>query len=128
VAAVLLGLFFIYAGGKKLFFPAPRPEGISTVPQEFIDLIRALKATGYYMEMVGWFQLIAGILLLYRPTMLIGAWLLAPVTFNIFTIHLALDNRWDEYVLTGVLFTINAWIVLYYIKNLWLKRVTAPVS
>lgn len=124
--AIALGLFFIYAGGKKLFItPAPRPAGaVSTVPQEFIDLIRAFKSTGYFMLMVGWFQLIAGLLLLYRKTILIGALILLPITWNIFSIHVALDNRVDEYVLTGLLFAGNVAIVLSYFSKLIIHNKT----
>lgn len=122
VIAIALGLFFMYAGGKKIFLPpAPRPDGVSTVPQAFIDLIRALKAAGPFMYMVGWLQFIAGALLLIRPTRLLGALLLAPITFNIFVIHVLLDNRWDEYLLTGLLLAANLLIVFSYFHRLWLS-------
>lgn len=119
--ALALGLFFMYAGGKKIFLPpAPRPEGISTVPQEFIDLIRALKAAGPYMLMVGWIQFVAGAMLIIRPTRLLGALLLAPITFNIFAIHLMLDNRPGEYLFTGLLLAANLIVVFSHFKRLWL--------
>jgi len=116
---ILLGLFFIYAGAKKLFLPpAPRPTGPTTIPAEFIDLIKALKVSGYFMVMVAWFQLISGLLLLWTKTRLIGALALVPITFNIFIMHLILDNRWDENVLTGTLFIANVLIILPYLPNL----------
>ncbi|MCA1761433.1 MAG: hypothetical protein LC664_00325 [Flavobacteriales bacterium] len=119
LVAVLLGLFFIYAGAKKLFVPPePRTDGHSTVPAEFIDLIRAFKGSGYFMIMVAWFQLTAGALLLWKRTMLIGALLLLPVTFNIFAIHVALDNRMGEYIFTGILLAANSAIVLTYLRQL----------
>lgn len=117
-----LDLFFIYAGGKKIFLPpAPRPDGPSAVPQAFIDLIRALKAAGPYMTMIGWLQFIAGGLLLVPRTRLMGALLLAPITFNIFVFHLLLDDRWDEYILTGSLLFVNLFIVGCYLDRLWLS-------
>jgi len=119
VASIALGLFFIYAGSKKVFFPhAPRGASPFTVPSEFIDLIKALKATGYFMIVVAWTQIISGLLLIWKKTRLLGALLLLPVSFQIFTIHLALDNRVDEYILTGVLFLINILIILPYIGRL----------
>jgi len=119
--AVALGLFFMYAGGKKVFLPpTPRPEGVSTVPREFIDLIRALKAAGPYMLMVGWIQFVAGAMLIIRPTRLLGALLLAPITFNIFAIHLMLDNRPGEYLFTGLLLAANLIVVFSHFKRLWL--------
>lgn len=121
VLAIGLGLFFVYAGGKKLFLPpAPRPDGPSAVPQEFIDLIRALKAAGPYMTMVGLVQFISGLMLLVRPTRLIGALMLLPVTFNIFAIHLMLDDRVGEFVFTGFLLVVNGAVVLAYLGRLWL--------
>ncbi len=126
-----LGLFFVYAGGKKIFLPpAPRPEGPAAVPQAFIDLIRALKAAGPYMTMIGWLQFIAGILLLMPRTRLMGALLLAPITFNIFVFHLLLDDRWGEYLFTGSLLFINLFIVGCYLRRLWLspKSVAAAGS
>ncbi len=123
VASVALGLFFIYAGSKKVFFPpAPRSGGPSTVPVEFIDLIRALKATGYFMIVVAWTQMISGLLLLWKKTRLLGALLLLPVSFQIFTIHLALDNRVDEYILTGFLFLINVLLILPYLGRLIINQ------
>lgn len=119
VIGIALGLFFIYAGAKKLFLsPAPRPSGPSTVPAEFIDLIKALKASGYFMIMVAWFQLLSGVLLLWGKTRLTGALALLPITFNIFVMHLILDNRWDENLLTGTLFLANVAIVLPFLPNL----------
>jgi len=119
--AVALGLFFMYAGGKKIFLPpAPRPDGVSAVPREFIDLVRALKAAGPYMLMVGWIQFVAGAMLIFRPTRLLGALLLAPITFNIFAIHLMLDNRPGEYLFTGLLLAANLIVVFSYFKRLWI--------
>lgn len=127
VLALGLGLFFVYAGGKKLFLPpAPRTGGPSTVPPEFIELIKALKSTGFYMEMVGWFQFIAGGLMLARPTVLIGALMLIPVTFNIFVIHIGLDNRVGEFVFTGALFLANAVVVFYHRDHLIVRKSQLP--
>jgi uncharacterized membrane protein YphA (DoxX/SURF4 family) len=126
IIGLALGLFFIYAGAKKLFLPpAPRTGGSGTVPPEFIDLIKALKASGYFMIMVAWFQLISGSLLIWTKTRLIGALLLLPITFNIFTMHVILDNRWDENLLTGLLFLANIWLVLPYLPQLFDPKIKA---
>ena len=118
IAAILLGLFFVYAGGKKLFLPpAPRGTGPSTLPPEFIDLLKALSASGYFMVMVAWFQLCSGILLLFRKTHVLGALLLLPVTFNIFVIHVALDNRIYEYFFTGFLLLVNVTILIPHLNK-----------
>lgn len=121
--AIALGLFFIYAGGKKVFFSnAPRPAGGVPAPQEFIDLIKALRATGFYLTLVGWLQLLAGIALLPRLSRLLGALLLAPITFNIFIFHLVLDNRWNEYLFTGSLLLVNMLIILAYFPQLLVRK------
>ncbi|HKK40187.1 MAG TPA: hypothetical protein VJ949_12270 [Cryomorphaceae bacterium] len=126
IIGVALGLFFIYAGAKKLFIaPAPRTGGPSTVPAEFIDLIRALKTSGYFMIMVAWFQLTSGVLLIWDKTRLIGALALLPITFNIFVMHVILDNRWDENLLTGVLFLANVWVILPHLPRLYNPKLSA---
>lgn len=123
IVAIALGLFFIYAGGKKLFLPpAPRPEGPSSIPSEFIYLIKALKASGYFMVVVAWSQLVAGCLLLWKRTELIGSLLLAPITFNIFIMHVMIDNRPDENIFTGFLFFANAILVFQYFNRLIIAK------
>lgn len=120
IIGIALGLFFIYAGAKKLFLPpAPRTGGPTTIPPEFIDLIKALKSSSYFMIMVAWFQLISGVLLIWDKTRLIGALLLIPITFNIFAMHVVLDNRWDENLFTGLLLLANVWLIIPHLPNLY---------
>ena len=61
----------------------------------------AFGKTGYFFPMIGIFQLVAGSLLLTKRFALLGALILSPVLFNIFTINLILNTA-------GVLFPSNS--------------------
>ena len=119
----ILGLFFVYAGIAGLFFKKPRKQGAeNAVENSFMKLIAAFRETAYFMPMVKWFELICGVLIIIPKTRLIGALALLPITFNIFTIHLMLDPRVDEWIETGLLFFANVTIVLFYFKKLILHK------
>jgi putative oxidoreductase len=126
--SIALGIFFIYVGVKK-FIPKPA----RSIPTEaYIQAIQAneypkpisfklaitmLKSSGF-LYMVGVLQILSGFLILLSQTRLIGLLLLLPITVNIFTLHIFMDNRLDEDIETGLYLMVNLLLVAAYHTSL----------
>jgi uncharacterized membrane protein YphA (DoxX/SURF4 family) len=116
--SVLLGAFFIYKGLTKHWLsPCKVYSPESTIPQAYIALINSLCHSGF-LKMVGAMEILTGALLLVPRTRLLGAVLLAPIIFNIFFIHLFLDNRPEELVETGIPLAATVGVLLYHWRDL----------
>lgn len=101
-AAVLLGIFFIYKGVNKHFLnPCKIYDAESTIPVPYQQVVTGMCQSGM-LKVVGFFEVLSGLLLLIPRTRLLGAIVLLPVIFNIFILHLFLDNRPHELVETGI--------------------------
>jgi putative oxidoreductase len=137
VCAVCLGLFFIYAGAKK-FMPRPASKGpadnevfIQSLQQEHFDkpvtfklTMKMFRASGF-MKLIGMLQLASGLCILIPYTRLIGLLILLPVSINIFSFHLFMDNRMEENMETGFYMLTNLVLILYYfprLKNLFIVK------
>ncbi|MFN3639489.1 MAG: hypothetical protein ACK4UK_01090 [Flavobacterium sp.] len=123
--AVILGLFFIYKGVNKHFLSPCKVFGPeSTIPLEYQQVITNMCQSGM-LKVIGFFQVVSGILLLIPKTRLVGAIVLLPIIFNIFILHLFLDNRPHELVETGIPLTATILIISHYFpiwKKLFVKR------
>lgn len=117
VLAIVLGLFFIYKGLNKHFLsPCKVYDTTSTIPLSYQQVITGMCQSGM-LKVVGFFQILSGLLLLIPRTRLFGAIMLLPIIFNIFCLHLFLDNRPEELLETGIPLAINlAILVLYFPK------------
>jgi len=123
-----IALFFIYAGVKK-FIPKERPIKMETVqewikavendqyerPTSFFITMKMMRVSGFF-KMIGFLQIASGLLILFPHTRFIGLGLLLPITINIFTLHLFMDNRMDENLETGLFLILNLSLLFYY-KN-----------
>jgi uncharacterized membrane protein YphA (DoxX/SURF4 family) len=122
--ALGLGLFFVYKGMNKHFLSPCKVYGPeSTIPLEYQQVITYMCQSGMLM-VVGFFQILSGILLIIPKTRLMGAIILLPIIFNIFILHLFLDNRPEELVETGIPLTATILILGYYFpiwKSLFMK-------
>lgn len=130
LGAISLGLFFMYAGAKK-FIPKERPLKAETValwqqevatgqlskPVGFQLSMRAFRSSGFFY-LIGSLQLLSGLLMLFPGTRLLGLASLLPVTINIFTMHLFMDNRMDENIETGLWLLLNLALLLAYVPQL----------
>lgn len=123
--AIGLGLFFIYKGLNKHFLSPCKVYGPeSTIPLEYQQVITHMCQSGMLM-VVGFFQILSGILLVIPKTRLMGAIVLLPIIFNIFILHLFLDNRPEELVETGIPLAATILILGYYFpiwKSLFVKK------
>ena len=117
VLASALGLFFIYKGINKHFLsPCKVYAPDSTLPEDYRAVISALCNSGF-TTMVGFFQVLSGLLLIIPRTRLFGAIILLPIIANIFFMHFFMDNRPEELVETGIPFLITLLIIGFHYKK-----------
>ena len=105
---VLLGVGFMVFGLNILhpFLPQPpMPEG--TLASQFM----AVMVPTHWMKVVGFFQLLGGLLVLIGGTAPIGLALLAPVLVNIIVFHVALMG--GEGVASGLVFSVFEVFLIY---------------
>jgi hypothetical protein len=125
---VLLALFFLNAGVKKFIPKPPRPMDTATViaaiekdvlpqPVSFQLTIRAMKQSGF-LYIIGVFQILAALLMVWPKTRLLGLLLLLPVIVNIFLLHVFMDNRMHENVETGFLLALTVLLTVFYYRRL----------
>jgi uncharacterized membrane protein YphA (DoxX/SURF4 family) len=118
ISSILLGLFFVYKGLTKHFLSPCKVYGSeSTIPIAYQQVISNMCQSGM-LKVVGLFQIVAGLLLLIPRTRLFGAIVLLPVIFNIFILHLFMDNRPEELIETGIPLTLTLFIIIYDF-NIW---------
>jgi len=112
-----LGAFFVYKGVDKHFLSPCKVYGPdSTLPQDYMNLMSALCNSGF-TKVVGFFEVLAGVLLIFPKTRLVGVIILLPVINTIFLFHLLIDNRPDELIETGIPLGIAIIIFLYHYKD-----------
>jgi hypothetical protein len=90
ICRILLGLMFVVFGANILhtFMPMPPPPPAGSPVAMFFG---AFMPTGW-MKIVGAFQLVGGLLVLFGKTAPLGLSLLAPVIVNILCFHLLLTG------------------------------------
>ena len=114
---IALGLLFVYAGIQK-FIPKERPPAKPGVElpvhvQQMKAYIGGLKQTGYFWPMLGVVEIAAGIMLLSQVLALLGAFVLLPVSLNIFLFHACLEpHDTNELLLTGLYLLANLLLIL----------------
>lgn len=112
-----LGVFFIYKGIDKHFLSPCKVYGPdSTLPQDYMNLMTTLCSSGF-TKVVGTVQILAGLLLFFPRTRLLGDILILPVITTIFIFHLLIDNRPHELIETGIPLAAAILILLYHYKD-----------
>ncbi|MDV6170054.1 hypothetical protein R1T16_16570 [Flavobacterium sp. DG1-102-2] len=112
-----LGVFFAYKGVDKHFLSPCKVYGPdSTLPQDYMNLMTALCGSGF-TKIVGFFEVLAGLLLVFPRTRLLGTILIMPVIGTIFLFHLLIDNRPDELIETGIPLAATVLILLSHYKD-----------
>jgi putative oxidoreductase len=84
---ITLGILLVVFGSNMFlhFIPLPPPTGKAA------DFMNSLGATGYIFPIVGFLEVIIGIMLLLKKWIAFGLILLAPISVNILLFHLFLD-------------------------------------
>ena len=113
-----LGALFVYAGIQK-FIPKerePATENVAEIPDHIVKikaLIGGMKQTGYFWPFLGMVEIVGGLLLISQVLSLLGAFLLLPVTANIFLFHLFLEPHEPvELLLTGLYLAGNLLLIV----------------
>jgi putative oxidoreductase len=127
IISFAFGGFFVYSGVKK-FLPSKRPfkteTAVKAVIGSPINKPEAFKTTMYimrqsgFLKMVGVLQIFGGLGLFFGITRFLGLMFLLPVTINIFSFHVFMDNRPDELVETGLLLLVNVLLLSVYWRAL----------
>jgi putative oxidoreductase len=84
---IVLGIMLVVFGSNKFlhFIPIPPPTGSAA------DFMNSLGATGYIFPIVGFMEVIIGVMLLLKKWVAFALILLAPISINILLFHLFLD-------------------------------------
>ena len=128
ILTVILGVFFIYKGVDKLpikLKDVSKEEIIETIvekgsyeaPVGYKITMNTMRQSGF-LRLISFFQILSGILMLIPRTRMAGLFLLLPIIFNIFFMHVFFDNRMHENIETGILLALNISLCSYYYKKL----------
>lgn len=100
IVRIALGLALVIFGANKFlhFIPLPEPVGGAK------DFMNSLGATGYLFPVVGFLEVIIGILLLLKKWVAFALILLAPISINIMLFHLFLDIPGAPFALLILIF------------------------
>ncbi len=132
VLTVTLAALFLYAGVSK-FIPKERAShpkantayidaiesGTYENPMPFRLTVKMMKTTGF-LHFVGVLQIIAGLLLVFPTTRLVGLIILFPIVLNIFLLHTFMNDDMNEVIKTGAFTVLNGSLIAFYWKQ-WKK-------
>ena len=132
IFCLAIAVFFIYKGYSKInsdLTPMTAHDYNQIQTEQYNSSEKGEKPAGYkitmntmkqsgFLNMIGMFQILAGILILIPKSRLVGLLLLLPIIFNIFFMHVFFDNRLDENIETGILLVLNVILTSYYYKNI----------
>jgi len=125
---IALALFFLNAGYKKFVPKDLKPVDETELVQQVIQKGSYAAPVGYnltmntmrqsgFLKLIGVFQIVASLLMFIPRFRFAGLLLLLPIIFNIFFMHVFMDNRLHENVETGILLGVNVLLVTYYWKK-----------
>ncbi|MGB3342540.1 MAG: DoxX protein [Aequorivita sp.] len=113
ILRVILGLGLIFFGLSKFiqfnFMPTP------TFTEEATNFMKSLHNTGYVLLVLGAFEIIIGLLLLFKKWVSFALILLAPITLNILLFHLFLDS--PGILLAMIVVGLNGMLIYKHWKN-----------
>ncbi|THV57254.1 DoxX family membrane protein [Flagellimonas alvinocaridis] len=107
VVSVLFGLMFINAGLNKFFNYMPVPEDL---PESLMQMMQAIMTMDWLIPLVGFVELVGGMLFLFKKTRALGAIVILPVMVGILLINTVTDTSGLPIALP--LFAINLWVII----------------
>jgi putative oxidoreductase len=87
ILRIILGLGLILFGLNKFFGFMPIPE----LPENAASFMSSLQATGYVLPVVGFLEVVIGLMLIVNKAVAFALLLLAPISINILLFHIFLD-------------------------------------
>ena len=106
VLSVLFGLMMINAGLDKFFHYMPMPNDI---PENMMKVMTAFTAIGWLMPLVGFAELLGGILFIIPKTRALGAIVIFPVMIGILLTNTVTDM--SGFPIAMVFLAINLWVI-----------------
>ena len=102
IVRIILGLALVIFGANMIhpFIPMDHPDLASRAGQ----FMNSLGATGYIFPVVGFLEVIIGLMLLLKKWVAFAVILLAPISINILLFHLFLDIPGSPIALVILLF------------------------
>ncbi len=106
VLSGLFGLMFINSGLNKFFNYMPMPEDM---PESMLKLNEAFMTIGWLMPLVGFVEVVGGILFIIPKTRALGAIVIFPIMVGILLVHLI--NVPATLPIALILLAINLWVI-----------------
>ena len=106
VLSIIFGLMFINAGLNKFFNYMPMPENM---PQKMLKAMTAMNEIGWLMPLVGFAEVLGGLLIIFPKTRALGALIIFPVMVGIVLTNTVTDT--SGLPLTLVFLLILLWIM-----------------
>lgn len=128
----LLAFIFIYAGIEKLFLPynpSVFKSDVEMTDPKFFEFYDFLMEVGY-LQFVGFFQLLNGLLLVFKRTYLLGAVMMVPLMLCLLMTHVYISKYMGFIVFDSAMFILNAILILNHfqeLKLLFLKKQTTLI-
>jgi putative oxidoreductase len=85
VVCLLTGLMFINSGLNKFFFYMPMPKDL---PENMLNLMRAFMNIGWIMPLIGFIEILGGILFITSRFRALGALIIFPIIIGILLTHI----------------------------------------
>lgn len=104
VARTLLGLVYLMAGIIGLLQLAPPPADL---PQGMLDFQKALEGTNYFFPLLKATETVCGLLLIIAVAPALSLVILAPITINIFFVHLILTPGVQNIILPVIMIALH---------------------
>jgi hypothetical protein len=103
-AQFVLGLIFFVFGGAGLFNLIPPPPDM---PEKLVAFTTGLAATGYFFPFLKLTETLCGLLLLLRIAPALALVVLAPISINIFLVHLFLTPGMQNLIMPVVIVVLH---------------------
>ncbi|MBK7887151.1 MAG: DoxX family protein [Bacteroidetes bacterium] len=106
VVCLLTGLMFINSGLNKFFFYMPMPKDL---PENMLNLMRAFMNIGWIMPLIGFIEILGGILFITSRFRALGALIIFPIIIGILLTHI-IDSP-SGLPIAIVLLAIEIWVI-----------------
>lgn len=106
VLCLLSGIMLINSGLNKFFNYIPVPEDL---PENMVKVNEAFMTIGWLMPLVGFVEVIGGLLFVFPKTRALGAIVLFPVLIGILLTHIF--NVPEGLAVALVFLAINLWVI-----------------
>jgi uncharacterized membrane protein YphA (DoxX/SURF4 family) len=132
VIRFLLVFVFIIAGIEKLFLhynPSVFKADTAMTDPKFFEFYNFLQGTGY-LYFVGFFQLLCGLLLVFRRTYLLAAVMLVPLILCLLMTHVFISKYMYYIIFDGMMLGLNLFLIFQHftsLKQLFLKPQTTLI-